>query len=129
MLKEIIITDENQELSLRCLSKDKSFYKVKLENNELGFIPLDERGVKFQTWEEHILSLFAIGFKESINPLRDKPSDESDKIYYDPDEFYHPNQIKGEWLQVKWGTEGDWEYGWVKWKENGKLLINFFYFA
>ncbi len=125
----IVITDENQVLSLKCLSKDDSLYKVQYENDVIGFIPKNEKGIIFQTWEEHILSLFSVGFDEVSNPLLESPSESSKKAYYDKDEFYHPSQIKGDWLQVKWGSEGDWEYGWIRWKDGEKLLVELYYFA
>lgn len=127
--KHIVITDENQVLSLKCLSKDNSFYKVQFENNDIGFIPKSEKGVIFQTWEEHILGVFSVDFDEANNPLLEVPSEGSEKVYYDKDEFYHPSQIKGDWLQVKWGSEDDWEYGWIRWKVGEKLLIELHYFA
>ncbi|GGZ35240.1 hypothetical protein GCM10007049_30830 [Echinicola pacifica] len=125
----IVFDDEYEVLSLKCLSKDNSFYKVKSENNEIGFIPKGEKGVIFQTWEEHVLSVFSIGFNEVSNPLLDSPLENSKKVYYDKDEFYHPSQIKGDWLQVKWGSEEDWKYGWIMWKDSEKLLIELYYFA
>lgn len=129
LLKDISMTDENQELVLKCISKNDTFYEVKLENGALGFIPRNEKGVKFQTWQEHILSVFAVGFDEGLNPLREEASESSNKVHYNQDEFYHPNKINGDWLQVKWGLEGSWQYAWVKWKKNEKLLIGLFYFA
>lgn len=127
--KHIVITDENQVLSLKCLSKDNSFYKVQFENNDIGFIPKSEKAVIFQTWEEHILGVFSVDFDEANNPLLEVPSEGSEKANYDKDEFYHPNQIKGDWLQVKWGSEDNWEYGWIRWKVGEKLLIELYYFA
>lgn len=129
LLREIVITDENQELSLRCLAKDEKYYKVQIDDSKVGLIDRDEKGVMFQSWEEHIMSVFAIGFDEQSNPLRQQPSEKSEVLYYDHNEFYHPSQIKGEWLQLKWGSEGDWQYGWVKWTDGEKLVIELFYFA
>lgn len=129
LLKQIIITDENEVLALKCLSKVNSFYKVELEDKSIGFIPRSEKEVSFQTWEEHILSVFSVGFDEANNPLLENPTENADKVYYDKNEFYHPSQIIGEWLQVKWGSASNWEYGWIKWKKGEKLLIELFYFA
>jgi hypothetical protein len=129
-ISEIVITEETEVLALKCLSQDESAYEVLLEDGNVGYIPVSEQKVKFQTWQEHILnSLFAVGFNEKNNPLHEDPSEESKTIYYDQNEFYHPSQIKGEWLQVKWGSEGSWNYGWIRWREKEKLLIELFYFA
>lgn len=129
-ISEIVITEETEVLALRCLSKDESVFKVLSEDGNVGYIPINEQKVKFQTWEEHVLnSLFAVTFNEKNNSLHEDPSEGSKIIYYDKDEFYHPYQIKGEWLQVKWGSEGSWNYGWIRWRDKEKLLIGMFYFA
>lgn len=125
----IVITEEYQKLSLKCLSKDDLFYKVQSENDEIGFIPKNEKKVIFQTWEEHILSVFSVGFDEVSNPILESPSENSKKVTYDKDDFYYPIKIKRDWLQVKWGSDGDWKYGWIRWKEGEKLVIQLFYFA
>lgn len=129
-ISEIIITEETEVLALKCLSRDKTVYEVLLDGSNVGYIPISEQKVEFQTWQEHVLNrLFAVGFNEENNPLRKEPSGDSKTIHYDQNEFYHPNQIKGEWLQVKWGSGDNWDYGWIRWRENDKLLIEMFYFA
>lgn len=129
LLTTIIRTDENQIIALKCLDINESYYQVKLDNSDIGYIPLSSKKVMFQTWEEHILSLFSVGFDGKKNPLRKKPSLDAEMLYYDQDEFYHPNQIKGEWLQIKYGSEGNWRYGWIKWKSEDNLIIELYYFA
>lgn len=111
------------------MDKNESYYQVKLENGDIGYILISSRKVIFQTWEEHILGLFSVGFDEKKNPLRKEPSLDAEMLYYNQDEFYHPNQIKGEWLQTKYGSEGNWQYGWIKWKSEDNLIIELYYFA
>jgi hypothetical protein len=129
-VSKFVITEETEVLALKCLSQCESTYEVLLQNNNVGYIPVSEKKVKFQTWQEHILNrLFAVGFNTRDNPLHEEPFEGSKKIWSDKDDFYHPCRIKGDWLQVKWGTEFSWNYGWVKWREKEKLLIELFYFA
>lgn len=119
-------------LALKVTSELNDYYEVVVNENTWikKYIKKNNPLLKFQTWEEHILSsVFAVGFDENKNPLRSYPSLSADTLYYDKDEFYYPNQIKGEWLQVKWGSEGNWNYGWIKWKDKDRLLIEIFYFA
>jgi hypothetical protein len=129
LLTIIIRTDEYQIIVLKCLNKTELYYQVKLDNGDVGYIPVGSKKVKFQTWEDHILSVFSVGFDEKKNPLRKEPSFDAEILYYDQDEFFHPNQIKGEWLQVKYGYEGNWKYGWIKWKSGDNLIIELYYFA
>lgn len=129
-ISEIAIREETQVLVLKCLAKEEVYYKVLLEDGRSGFIPCNEESVVFQTWQEHIINnVFAVSFDATENPLLKEASEESYKLYYDRDEFYHPSKIEGEWLQLRWGYEGSWEYGWIKWRRNDKLLVELFYFA
>ena len=125
----IILTEEYQVFALKCLSQDKAYYKVIQDNGKIGFIKKDNSKIQFETWEKHILKLFSVDFEVKTNQLFKEPVPTSEKIALDPDEFYHPSKIQGDWLQLKWGNKDNWNYGWIKWKENTKLLIEFFYFA
>jgi hypothetical protein len=98
---------------------EKTVFKKYLEKNQDFFL--------FQSWEEHILKIPSVDFNETTNPILEKPSKNAGKIYYGKDELYQPNKINGEWLQLKWGSEGDWEYGWIRWRDNEKLLIELYY--
>lgn len=125
----IVITDEYQKLKLRCLSQTSKSYQVRLDDGNVGYIRKDQPKVKFQTWEEHVLSVFAIGFDAEANPIKKESNNRAPENIYNPDEFYHPSKIQSDWLQIKWGTEGSWKYGWIKWRNEEKLLIELFYFA
>lgn len=129
LIRQITRTDENQIIALMCVAQDEQYYQVKFEDEVTGFIQRNSKQVVFQTWEEHVLDVFSVDFDIKDNPLRKDPSEGASTLDFDQDEFYHPNQIKGEWLQVKWGSEGNWNYGWIKWKEKNKLLIDLYYFA
>ncbi len=118
-------------LALKVTDDVGDSYRVVVNESEglKKFLRKTNHSLKFQTWEEHILSLFSVGFNYDKNIIKTSPNNESESIKYDSDEFYHPSQIKGKWLQVKWGSEGSWNYGWIKWREKEKLLIELFYFA
>lgn len=122
-------SEEYQVIALRCLALTSQYYQVLLEDGRKGLVSRQSKHIKFQTWEEHILSLFSVEFDNQKNPLMKEPDPNSGETNYDKDEFYHPNRIIHEWLQVKWGDENKWNYGWIKWKNKGKLIIKFYYFA
>jgi hypothetical protein len=127
--KKIVITTEYKKLTLKCLSNEEDYFKILLEDKTIGYLPKNNPLIRFQTWKEHILSVFAVGFDSKKNPIKAKPNNQSIETIYDQDEFYYPFKIQGDWLQIKWGTIGSWQYGWIKWKENNKLIIELFYFA
>lgn len=118
-------------LALRCIKIKNDTCKV-IVNEEKMIIKnytLKNKGLIFQTWEQHILSLFAVGFDEQKNPIKESPIESAQTKYFEKDEFYHPVEIKNDWLKIKWGSYNNWEYGWIKWKYKNSLLIELFYFA
>jgi hypothetical protein len=126
---DISLTEEYQVFAVKCLSADDTYYKIIQNNGKIGFIKKNHKKLQFQTWEEHILGLPFVGFDQDKNPLMQETKPGSIKIRKDIDVLYQPSKIHGDWLQVKWGDEKKWNYGWIKWKHNSKLLIELFYFA
>ncbi len=122
-------SEEYQVIALKCIAQTSLFYQVILDNGKKGLISRYSKHIKFQTWEDHILSLFSVKFNEDSNPLMTKANSQGNRLRFDRDEYYHPDQIKGEWLRVKWGSENHWSYGWIRWKNKGKLIIEVYYFA
>ena len=66
----------------------------------------------FRRWEEYLLSSFAVGFNVLDNPLLETPSIESNRVTVNEKTPYHPIEIKGEWLKVRWKIE-DKERHWM----------------
>lgn len=126
-------------LALKCVGQDaKRFQVVVNESTRLTkFIRRQDESFKFQTWEKHILELFAVGFDATHNPLRARPGGNVSTVPSPPNQVtFHPLQIRGNWLKVSWnvseerkGRDKKVEYGWVRWKQNNQLLIEFFYFS
>ncbi len=129
-ISEIALTDEYQILKLRCLKKDGMYYKVRLDDNSIGYVPNNPDLIAFQTWEQHLLKVFCVGFNPKDNPLRQGPSaTAATGPPYTDDNFYHPHKVQGDWLQVSYGYDDNAKYAWIKWKENNRLLVEFYYFA
>lgn len=126
-------------LALKCVGKDdKRFEVVVNETTRLTkFIRRHDDNFRFQTWQEHILALFAVGFDPSNNPLRRGPGDHIRTVRLPFDNVtFHPVQIRGNWLKVRWNVSHESDnkvrkvaYGWVKWKQNTQLLVELFYFS
>lgn len=118
-------------LVFRCVKKADGWYEVIVDEKlkRVKYISEKDYNFKFETWENHILKTFSIDFNPNKNPILEEPLESSVSIFYNNDEVYHPVKIRGEWLQIKWGTEDKWNYGWIKWREKNNLLIEFFYFA
>ncbi|MBI9039710.1 MAG: hypothetical protein JEY97_16390 [Bacteroidales bacterium] len=100
-------------------------------NDSIKQIDASSPFVVFQTIQEHILSSYISLLKNS--PLRISNSDTSSIIDNYLDYWYIPIKIKDDWLKVKCfkDCEGCPESGvfegWVRWRNDGELLIELFY--
>jgi hypothetical protein len=122
-------------LALKCVGKDRNRFQV-VVNESTGLTKFIERRddtFKLQSWEQHILDLFAVGFDRSNNPLRKGPGKSlSTPPLPSDDATFQPVQINGIWLRVRWNISGKGnkvKYGWVKWKQDSELMVELFYFS
>lgn len=124
-------------LALKCVGKKGGRYEV-IVNEETGlkkYVRTDDAVLKLETWEEHVLKVFAVTFNQEENPLLKAPQGKVKKGP-PPDAPLHPVEVQGEWLKVKWyapsgtgGTEPRHDFGWIKWRRGERLLVELFYIA
>ncbi|MEP7268102.1 MAG: hypothetical protein ABI844_10795 [Saprospiraceae bacterium] len=112
------------------------FYKIINVQDSLSIIYIEKNDnkLKFETWANHTTSVFSIEFNNEINPLKRDPDISASNILLSKSIYggfiFHPKTIKEDWLKVEW--EDDYnkiQKGWIKWKENGNLIIDLIYFA
>lgn len=113
-----------------CVGQDSRYYHV-IVNDETGlkkFVRKDDPILKLGTWEMYILDCFAVGFERENNALRDEPNGRPLTGDIPKHLNFHPEKIKGDWLKVRWHDNDDDKevprFGWVRWKENGKIVIS-----
>lgn len=125
------LSGDNYLLVFRCLDTNQGWYKIVVDEkkNVIKYLKKSDNEFIFQTWEQHILGLFSISFDVTKNYPRKSPSMAAQPVEFQEDEFFHPSRINKEWLQVKWQDGKNWKFGWIKWKEKDKLIIELFYFA
>ena len=120
-------------LALKCVKREGGRYEV-VVNEETGlrkYVRADDPTLRFETWESHILRVFSITLDLKENPVRNAPHGRVTKAPT-RDGPFHPVEVKGEWLKIKWGpadggrTAGS---GWIRWKRGERLLVELFYFA
>jgi hypothetical protein len=118
-------------LVFRCVERTKEFYKIIVneKSNKTMLLSDKNKNFKFQSWSEHILDACCIGFEYKSNPIRESKFEKANIIDEVKDAIFFPIKIEGDWLQVKWGEEKDWKYGWILWKTGNCVLIEIFYFA
>lgn len=125
-------------LALKCVGKEKGRYEV-IVNEETGlrkYVKADDPTLKFQTWEEHLLHVFAINFNREDNPVLESPQGQVKNAALSDKSLFHPVEVKEEWLKVNWdpaykaGNKGPQSAtGWIRWKKGERLLVELFYFA
>ena len=122
-------------LALKCVGKKADRYEVIVneETNLKKYVKVNDKVLKFETWENHILKLFAVGFDEKENPMLEVPQGQV-KNLVKSERTFHPVEVKGEWLKVKWDVTGETDKketqqnsGWLRWKKDGKLIVELFY--
>ncbi len=123
-------------LALKCVRKERGRYEVIVnEGMRLKkYVKADDSVLRFETWKDHILKAFAVKFLQNENPLLNVPLGRVKKISL-PNTSFHPFQVKGEWLKVRWNItsrakdKGKYDSGWIRWKKGERLLVELFYFS
>jgi hypothetical protein len=119
--------------ALRCNAKRGKWCRITINEltGEQLWYDLSNGALNYQSWEEHVLSVFSVRIIDSLNnQLRTFPSETSKKTslsFVEEDEYLHPLAIRGNWLKVEIGSTG--KQAWIKWKEANKLLIELSYMA
>ncbi|MFY0598136.1 MAG: hypothetical protein JXR03_00595 [Cyclobacteriaceae bacterium] len=118
-----------------CLEKTNDYYKILVNDNEVGYIPNDS-SYYFKTWDA-ILLQSTIARLTKNNLIRNEWNDDSGTIInnceFDRLTVEDVIQKDGEfWLQIYFSPECEdypdnnskVEYGWIKWRTENKLLVN-----
>lgn len=125
-------------LVLKCTEANDKFFEV-IVNEETGlkkYVRANDPVFKFETWPELILSTSAVNFERKLNPVLEAPTGQIQKGLFPKDITFRPIEIRGDWLKIEWQTEqrpqsrnNKHATGWVRWKEDGRLLIELYFFA
>ncbi|MDB5272952.1 MAG: hypothetical protein JWO58_1319 [Chitinophagaceae bacterium] len=134
-----------------CLDETALSYKVLINYDEVKYLP---KSYAFKTWEDYILESFGIrrilpeeNPNEPILSLHKLPNVHSESLALPKGhELFCPMKVEGDWAKVKYDCfynnenndhEGEPCYsyikeckeplvGWLRWKQNNKLLIDIF---
>ena len=112
-------------LAFNCIGITDKYYKVIVNENskDVKYIKVKDTSFQLKTWPGYILTCFSVYFDFEDNPLKSSPSDNAKEIFYSKDGIYHPVKFQGYWVQLKWGDETNWHYGWVRWRKNNALIL------
>lgn len=116
---------------LKCTEVEEDKYKV-VVNEKTG----EEKYIKkkdiwkLESWSEHILkTVVSVDFDYAKNPIKDLPDSNSSNLKtLDEIEGLHiPLDIKEDWLKVQVIDENGEHSGWIKWRDENKIIINLYY--
>ncbi|MCK6612510.1 MAG: hypothetical protein L6Q78_15900 [Bacteroidia bacterium] len=124
-LQSIRVSEQIRKHGFQCLDLSQGQYRI-AHQQKIYFIPQSDNRFKFLSLENYILSMAAVGFTPSTNPLRQEPDSRSRILKWEPDEIYIPRKIKGDWLQVEYGEMGSTKKAWIKWRAQGRSCIELF---
>jgi|SRR5690349_2470695 len=84
--------------------------------------------LKLISWEQYVLSAFAVEFDSIQNPIRIQPRDAASVMIRNRQPRYVPAAIEGDWLRVTWGENpGEGGTGWIRWRSGARIVIEVFY--
>lgn len=124
-------------LVVKCVRRHVDRWEV-LVNEATGltkFVRVEDRSLKFETWGDHVLKVFAVDFDQAVNPVRTGPSNRRNSIQLADKMIYQPVQVRGYWLKIRAQSPENERLrsrirtGWIKWRDAKALLIELFYFG
>jgi hypothetical protein len=120
---------------MNSVGEDNRYYHVIVnEDTKLTkYVRKDDPVLQLGTWEKYILNCFAVEFDSKNNPLRDSPNGQILDSEVDRKLTFRPLKIQGEWLAVRLEASrkntNAGIAGWIRWKDNGKLILRLFEIA
>lgn len=130
-------------LALKCTENNDKVLEV-VVNEETGlrkYVKANDPILKLETWEEFVLSVFSVNFDQKANPILEAPSGKVKKVAVRKVAIrkgasFRPVEIQGDWLKLRWDLAGEQTAkekgdanGWIRWRIDETLLIDFYYFA
>ncbi len=131
-------------LGLRVAEEDEKRYEV-VVNEDSGlkkFVRKDDENLEYEPFETHIVSAYAVDFDDKNNPVLREPGGAKIEEDYSKIEIFKAVKVESDWVELKWdepvsgsGANSNTQpgsverTGWVRWRDNGKMVIELFYVA
>lgn len=131
-------------LAMRVVGQTGTSYEV-VVNEETGlrkFVRKDDKSLEYETFEKHIVSTYAVDFDEKANPVLSEPYGEAETIDYSKIGLFRASEVEGDWVLVTWevqappsgsnsnaAPDAQRRSGWVRWRNERKMIIDLYYFA
>jgi len=131
-LKPEVLWIDYSSLVFRCTEIRNNWYKI-IVNNQSGQIFWIQKKdqFKFETWETFLKEMFSI-YRTDGQKIRKSPLQTSDEIIYNGEDCFKVKSMKGDWIEISTTDSCEEEKnniiksGWIKWRNENTLLINYF---
>lgn len=105
---------------LVCVSEQENNYKVQIDKSGTAVLSKEEN-INFLSWSKFLLSTTGISNLDwQKNPLRKYSDVKSAILEVNEEDDFIVLKVDGEWIQISNGRN---IIGWIKWKQENKLLI------
>ncbi len=118
-------------LFIRIVSVHSDFIEIVVNktNGQRAYVDRDKSKIKY--WPEFLLTINSVEpLYPQNNPVRVKPLSHAGLVST-PYSFLKPLKISNQWMQVELLGDGfkSLGQGWIRWQENGKMLITYSLFS
>lgn len=122
-------------LVLKCSETTDKFFEV-VVNEETGlrkYVKANDPVLKLEPWKKFVLGVFAVKFDKKVNPILETPNGHVKSVDIPAAASFRPVEADGDWLKIRWdqagAKTGQASKGWIRWKNDESLLIDFSYFS
>ncbi|MBK6731468.1 MAG: hypothetical protein IPG60_11080 [Bacteroidetes bacterium] len=115
-------------LLFKIISITKNFIEIEVNASLEQTAWVSREVCNIMLWPEFMLNVYSVEIMDTIqNPLRVVPFSHGSQLMYHAYSILQPVQIKGDWMQVILydGNLNKLDEGWIRWRENNKLLVNY----
>ncbi len=134
-IRDYFVDKPNYTILFDCLRKYNGFYEVVIDEAAKTTAWIDDTSfVNFLSWEDFLKSVLCLQQKDvDANPIRTEPSVQSE-IVMKNEGCLELVQLQGDWAMVKL-SDLDYDLGqkdlqevngWIRWKNNDMILIEYF---
>lgn len=122
---------DNAEIMFRCVGVKDGYFRV-IVNDSTGLEKLIKKTPQWtlHDWPNHLTkSVCTIDFDKDSNPMRLLNGDNSAKIKINGelDPAIQIVKVDGDWIKIKCQVDDNTITGWIKWKENERVIIDLYY--
>lgn len=128
----VVIDNEKQYPVYRLITQNEQYFEIKGDDDQVYYIKKDSPFKLISFGDFWINAVFSVGNNFVENPLVKEDFKEVISFEESPSNFrIEPLKVQGDWLQIKYENFeiGKETIGWIKWKKNECIIIEFFFFA